>query len=245
MIKLKRSYNRLFLSEVKKAISDFDMIKDGDKIGVGMSGGKDSIALLFILDLLRRYSHLEFSIHAVSLDLGWNMDYTPLIEFCEIKNIPFYIEKTDIGEIIFEHRKEKNPCSLCSKMRGGALNKVVKGLGCTSVALGHHGDDAVETLLLNMVYAGKMGTFKPKIYLDRIGLTLIRPMVYLHEDIITSLVKLEKLPVLDNPCPASGITKREDMKDLINSIEDKFPPARANLLTSLSNVVKSGLWTNE
>ena len=245
MIKLKKSYNKWFLSKVKKAINDFDMIKDGDKIGIGMSGGKDSIALLFILDLLRKYSHLDFSIHAVSLDLGWNMDYTPLINFCEMKDIPFYIEKTDIGEIIFEHRKENNPCSLCSKMRGGALNKVVKGLGCNIVALGHHGDDAIETLLLNMIYAGKMGTFKPKIYLDRTDLTLIRPMAYLHEDIISSLVRTEKLPVLDNPCPASGITKREDMKDLINSIEDKFPPARANLLTSLSNVVKSGLWTKK
>lgn len=242
---MKNSYSKWFLTKVKKAVRDFNMIQNGDKIGVGVSGGKDSIALLFILDLLRQYSHLEFNIHAVSLDLGWGVNYTPLEEFCKAKDIPLYIEKTDIGEIVFYYRKEKNPCSLCSKMRGGALNNVVKQLNCNVVALGHHADDAVETLLLNMIFTGKLGTFRPKIFLDRIGLTLIRPLVYLHEDVIKSLVKSENLPVLHNPCPANGITKREDIKNLIDTMEEIFPSARANLLTSLSNVVPSGLWVKE
>ncbi len=242
---MKKSYSKWFLTKVKKAVRDFDMIQNKDRIGIGVSGGKDSIALLFILDLLRKYSHLEFSIHAVSLDLGWGVDYTPLIEFCKNRDIPLHIEKTDIGEIVFYHRKEKNPCSLCSKMRGGALNNVVKQLDCNVVALGHHADDAIETLLLNMIFTGKLGTFQPKIFLDRSGLTLIRPLVYLHEDVIISLVKSENLPIIDNPCPASGVTKREDIKNLIDMMEEIFPSARANLLSSLSNVVYSGLWMKE
>lgn len=242
---MKKSYSKWFLTKVKKAVRDFDMIQNKDRIGIGVSGGKDSIALLFILDLFRKYSHLEFSIHAVSLDLGWGVDYTPLIEFCKNRDIPLHIEKTDIGEIVFYHRKEKNPCSLCSKMRGGALNNVVKQLDCNVVALGHHADDAIETLLLNMIFTGKLGTFQPKIFLDRSGLTLIRPLVYLHEDVIISLVKSENLPIIDNPCPASGVTKREDIKNLIDMMEEIFPSARANLLSSLSNVVYSGLWMKE
>lgn len=242
---MKKSYSKWFLTKVKKAVRDFDMIQNKDRIGIGVSGGKDSIALLFILDLLRKYSHLEFSIHAVSLDLGWGVDYTPLIEFCKNRDIPLHIEKTDIGEIVFYHRKEKNPCSLCSKMRGGALNNVVKQLDCNVVALGHHADDAIETLLLNMIFTGKLGAFQPKIFLDRSGLTLIRPLVYLHEDVIISLVKSENLPIIDNPCPASGVTKREDIKNLIDMMEEIFPSARANLLSSLSNVVYSGLWMKE
>ncbi|HHU70313.1 MAG TPA: tRNA 2-thiocytidine(32) synthetase TtcA [Thermoanaerobacterales bacterium] len=242
---MKKSYSKWFLTKVKKAVRDFDMIQNKDRIGIGVSGGKDSIALLFILDLFRKYSHLEFSIHAVSLDLGWGVDYTPLIEFCKNRDIPLHIEKTDIGEIVFYHRKEKNPCSLCSKMRGGALNNVVKQLDCNVVALGHHADDAIETLLLNMIFTGKLGAFQPKIFLDRSGLTLIRPLVYLHEDVIISLVKSENLPIIDNPCPASGVTKREDIKNLIDMMEEIFPSARANLLSSLSNVVYSGLWMKE
>jgi tRNA(Ile)-lysidine synthase TilS/MesJ len=239
---LKNSYRKWFLTKVKRAIRDFKMIQKRDRIGVGVSGGKDSITMLFILNLLKKYSHLDFEIHAICLDLGWGADFAPLEEFCKDIGVPLHIEKTDIGPVIFQQRQEKNPCSLCSKMRGGALNNAAKELGCNVVALGHHADDAIETLLLNMVFTGKLGSFQPRIYLDRSGLTLIRPLVYLQERVIRSIVDSENLPVIHNPCPANGNTKRDEVKGLIDAMEQLIPSARENLLTALSNVDLSGLW---
>lgn len=228
-----RNYEKWFLSKVKKAVIDYDMIQSGDNIVVGVSGGKDSLALLFVLDALKRYSSLSFDITAVTIDLGWDMDFTPIKNFCSKIDIPFKIIKTYIGKIVFDVRKEKNPCSLCSKMRRGALDNAAKELGANKVALGHHGDDIIETLFLNLIFNGRFSTFEPKMFLSRKKLTLIRPLIYLEEKTVSSISDLKKLPVMKNLCPAANKTKRYDVKELIEHANSIFPRARQNLITAL------------
>lgn len=230
-----KNYSKWFLAKVKKALKEHEMIKNGDKIAVGLSGGKDSSALLFILDLIRNYSPLKFDITAVTIDLGWGMDYDPLIEYCKSINISYEIEKTHIGKIVFDVRKESNPCSLCSKMRRGALDNVALKLGCNKVALAHHADDLIETLFLNLIFTGRFKTFEPKTYLSRKNLTLIRPLIYLEEGTIKSIVNAKCLPVIENPCPASNATKRQDIKEIVEQIEKIYPKARSNILVAMKN----------
>jgi len=239
---MKKSYKKWFLTKVKRAIRDFDMIHDGDKVAVSVSGGKDSTTLLYVMDILRKYSHLAFDIHAITIDMGWGTDFTPLIEFCKARDIPLHIEKTDISKIVFQHRKEKNPCSLCAKMRHGAVNTIAKKLGCVSVALGHHADDAIETLLMNMMLTARMSCFMPKTYLNRKDIYLIRPMIYVFENTTRSIARTENLPVLESKCPASGATKRQEIKELIDYMEKIHPQARQKLLSSMNNVDLQGLW---
>lgn len=239
---MKKTYKKWFLSKVKKATKDYQMINSGDRIAVGVSGGKDSMALLFILTLLKKHSRQDFDFHAITLDLGQGADFSPLETFCQEAKIPLHVETTQIGEIVFDIRQEPNPCSLCAKLRRGALHRVALKLGCNKVALGHHLDDAIETFLLNIIYAGRQGTFAPSVFLDRTGLTLIRPMVYLPQETTTAIVERENLPIVPNPCPASGDTEREKMRTLVTGLAETYPDIREKFLSAFQNQDFNNLW---
>jgi tRNA(Ile)-lysidine synthase TilS/MesJ len=230
---MNRNFGKWFLTRVKKAIIDYNMIENGDRIAVGVSGGKDSSALLFILDLLRKYSPWKFDIIAVNVDLGWEMDLAPVIDFCRQRDIPFEMVKTDIARVVFDIRKEPNPCSLCSRMRRGALDSAAVALGCNKVALAHHADDLIETLFLNLIFTGRFETFEPKTYMSRKNVTLIRPLIYLSEKTVKSIARSQNLPVIESPCPASGTTKREEMGKLLDKMDQIFPKARENILAAI------------
>ncbi len=234
-----RNYGKWFLNTVKRTIIKYAMIKEGDNLALGVSGGKDSSALLYIMSLVQLHAPFPFSMQAVFVDMGWEMDIAPLRDLCLRLQIPFFVEKTHISRIVFEVRKEKNPCSLCAKLRRGALHKAAKNLGCNRVALGHHLDDALETFFLNLFYSGTMGTFKPHTYLDRRDLYLIRPLICLREKVIVSLVKKENLPSIENPCPVAGKTKRGEMGEIVDFIALRYPFLYERFLTSLE---KSGIW---
>ena len=200
----------------------------------GVSGGKDSLALLRLLAELREHSSVPFELMAVTLDLGYEeMDFSPVADLCSQLNVPYTIQKTQIREIIFDIRKEENPCALCAKMRRGILNDAALALGANKVALGHHYDDAIETFMLSMIYEGRISSFLPVTYMDRTGLTLIRPMLYLHEKTIRNFVERENLPVVHNPCPADKNTKREDMKALLYELEGRYPGLKDNIFGGL------------
>lgn len=239
---MKKAYSKWFLTRVKRAIRDYEMIQDGDKVAVGASGGKDSTALLYILSLLKKHSHLNFELQAITLDMGLGTDFSPLADFCARENIPFHIEPTQIGRILFDIRKETNPCSLCSKLRHGTLNQVALRLGCNKVALGHHLDDAIETFLLNIIFTGQLGTFKPSTFLDRTGLTLIRPLIYLPQETVVSVGRHFNLPEIHNPCPASGHTRRDSMRELVRQLAGEYPDVKQKFLTAFHNIDFSNLW---
>lgn len=231
--RVKRSYRKWFLTKVGRAISRYGMITAGDRIAVGASGGKDSTALLYILWLLKNYSSLSFDFCAIYLDLGWLVDPEPLAAFCRDYGIPFHVQPTQIGPIVFRYRREDNPCSLCSHLRRGALNDVAVRLGCNKVALGHHLDDLLETFLLGWLYNGRFATFLPVTELSRSGLAVIRPLIYLPEATVAGLARVEKLPALPNPCPAAGRTKRREMRHLVALLAERHPFVRERLLTAL------------
>ena len=222
------------LSVMRKGITKYKLIRDGDKIAVGVSGGKDSVTLLKLLAEYRRFSPERFDLIAITIDLNFkdsNTDYTPLINLCKELDVEYYIEKTDIGTIVFDVRKESNPCALCSKMRKGALNTLAKEKGCNKVALGHHADDLTDTLLMSMFYEGRLSTFAPKSYLDKMDLTLIRPMIMVKEVDVISYAKT--LPVVKSCCPANKLTKREEVKNIIRRIGNDIPNVRDILFTAL------------
>lgn len=208
------------LSYLRRAVDDYNMIEDGDKIAVGVSGGKDSIALMLVLNCLKRFYPKKFDLVAVTISMGFeNTDFSPISNLAEAEGINYIIEETQIGEIVFNVRKESNPCSLCSKMRSGALNEAALKYGCNKVALGHHFDDVVETFFMSLFKEGRINCFSPVTYLDRTNVTKIRPMIYLPEKEITYFVNKNNLPIVKNPCPADGNTTRQYMKDLIMSLE--------------------------
>ena len=222
------------LSKLRKGITKYKMIKDGDKIAVGVSGGKDSVTLLKLLAEYKRFSPEKFELIAVTVDLNFKnnpADFSPIANLCKELGVEYYIQKTDIGEIVFDVRKESNPCALCSKMRKGALYSLVKEKGCNKVALGHHADDLIDTLLLSLFYEGRLSTFAPKSYLDRTDLTLIRPMIMLEEIDVVSYSK--DLPVVKSCCPANQNTKREYVKDIISHIGKEIPNVREMMFTAL------------
>lgn len=228
-----RRYNRWFLSTVKQTMIRYGMIKAGDKLAIGISGGKDSNALLYILSLIREQTPFLFSLHAVFVEMGWGVETAPMQALCSRLGIPLHVEQTRIGPIVFESRKEKNPCSLCAKMRRGALHSAAQKLGCNGVALGHHLDDAVETLLLNLIYSGRLDTFKPYTYLDRRDLKLIRPLICIPEKTLASLCQLENLPPLHNPCPAAGKTQRHEMREIVDFMRSRYPWIQQRFITAL------------
>ena len=215
------------LSYVRRAVDQYHMIEEGDVIAVGVSGGKDSLALLSALAGLRRFYPKKFEVKAITLEMGYDeMDFTPVAALCQKLGVEFITEQTDIKTVVFDIRKEENPCSLCANMRRGALNSTAKAHGCNKVALGHHFDDVVETVLMSLLYEGRFSCFLPVTYLDRAGVTVIRPMVYTPESYIRSLAKRLELPIVHNPCPVDGSTKREEIKQLLRSLEHTNPGVR-------------------
>lgn len=222
------------LSQVRKCIRDYQMLSPGDRVAVGVSGGKDSVALLRLLAELRDHSAVPFELLAVTLDMGYEeMDFSPVADLCARLQVPYTLRQTQIREIVFDIRKEENPCALCAKLRRGILNETAVALGANKVALGHHYDDTVETFALSLIYEGRISCFLPVTYLDRTGLTLIRPMLYLHEKTIRNFAEREHLPVVHNPCPADKNTKREDVKALLYELEGRYPGLKDNIFGGL------------
>ena len=210
---------------MRKCIDDYHMISPGDKIAVGVSGGKDSLTLLTVLAALRSYYPAPFELTAITIDMGLGgMDFSPVEALCRSLDVGFYCKKTEIGPIIFDYRKEKNPCSMCAKMRRGSLNDFAIENGCRKVALGHHNDDVLETFFLSLMHEGRIHCFSPVTYLDRTDLYQIRPMIYVRERDIRGVVRNNDIPVLHNECPANGYTQREYMKDLIKRLEKEMHP---------------------
>jgi len=209
------------LSYTRRGIDDYNMIQEGDKIAVGVSAGKDSLTLLCAMAYLRRFYPKKFELIAITVDMGFDegMDFGPIQRLCEELDVPYHIVPTQIYKIIFDVRKEANPCSLCAKMRRGALHNAAKELGCTSVALGHHFDDVVETFMLNLFFEGRLGCFSPVTELSRVGIKLIRPMIYMPEKDVAEFARKNQLPVINSPCPADKNTEREEMKQLLRSLE--------------------------
>ena len=210
------------------------MIADGDKIAVGISGGKDSLTLLYALSGLRRFYPQKFELMAVTVDLGFqNLDLSKISALCEELQVEYKIIKTDIAQIIFEDRKESNPCSLCAKMRKGALNEAVKAAGVNKIAYAHHKDDVVETMLMSLVYEGRFHTFSPVTYLDRMDLTVIRPLMYMNEADVIGFINKYDIPVVKSPCPADGHTKREYIKQLLQQLNRENPGVKERMFTAI------------
>ncbi len=208
---------------LRRCVEDYGMITAGDRIGVGVSGGKDSLVLLVLLAELQKYNSIPFSLEAITIDMGLGMDYSGIEELCKTLNVPFTRVETQIAPIIFEHRKEKNPCSMCSKMRRGALNQTLLDRGLNKLALGHHYDDAVETFLMSLLYEGRISCFQPVTDLDRTGIIQIRPMLYIHEQSIDHFATRQNLPVIINRCPVDKQTKREEIKKLVYDLSAVYP----------------------
>lgn len=224
------------MSYVRRAIDDYHMIEDGDKIAIGVSGGKDSLALLHAMHGLQRFYPKRFSIYAVTVDLGFNtQNLDGIIQMCEGLGVPYHIVKTDIGKIIFEDRKETNPCSLCAKMRKGALNDAMKELGCNKIAYGHHKDDVVTTMLMSLIFEGRFHTFSPVTYLDRMDMTVIRPMMYVHEADVKGFINKYDIPVVKSPCPADKNTKREYINQLVAQLNKENPGVKDRMFTAIVN----------
>ncbi len=228
---------------VRKAVQDFDMIQDGAKVAVGISGGKDSMTLLYALKLFQRFSPAKYDLEALTISLGFeDFSLQPIEDFCKKINVPYTIKETKIAQIVFEARKEKNPCSLCANMRRGALHNLMKERSLTTLALGHHSDDAIETLFLNIFYAGSISTFSPKSFMSRKKIHVIRPMIYAKESEIVVEVKRNNIPVVTSPCPMDKNTKREEMKSRLKKVYKEIPGGRDRVMTALKNKNQINLW---
>lgn len=229
------------LSGFRRAITEYKMIRSGDRIAVGLSGGKDSVTLLALLSAYRKFSPESFSLTAITVDLGFeNTDFSPLAAFCETIGVPYVTEKTEIGEVVFGVRKEKNPCALCAKMRKGALVSAAAAQGCNKVALGHHADDFIETMLLSLFYEGRLSSMPPKTLLDRSGVVQIRPMMYLEEKNIAAYAR--DLPVCKSFCPADKITRREYVKKVIDGVKKEIPFVRERMYAALMHPERYNLF---
>ena len=234
------------LSLTRKAVDDYSQIDEGDSIAVGISGGKDSLTLLYALSELRRFYPNRYELSAITVDLGLpGSDTEGIRRLCEKLNVPYTVEKTDIYRIVFEERKESNPCSLCAKMRKGSLNEAIKRMGCNKVAYGHHKDDVVETLLLSLIFEGRFHTFSPVTYLDRTDVTVIRPLLYVEEADIVGFSNRMNLPVAGKFCPADGYTKREYAKNLLNEINRDNPGVKDRMFTAIEGSFIKGWNKNE
>ncbi len=221
---------------IRKADTDFHLIRDGDRVAVGVSGGKDSLLLLHALSLYRKFTHKNFSLLAVTVDNGLGAtDWSEVSALCESLEIPYVFQKTQIGEIIFEYRKEKNPCALCAKMRRAVLANTCVETGCNKLALGHHRDDAIETLLLSLFHEGRFRTFHPCTTMSRTGITVIRPLVYLPESHVKHMQKVLSLPVVKSSCPVDGKTERETASQLLSVLKSFFPDAPDRFLHALQH----------
>ena len=222
------------LSFTRRALDDYEMIRPGDRVAVGVSAGKDSLTLLCAMAELRRFYPIPFELVAVTIDMkAGESDFSAIRALCESLDVPYHVIPTEISHIIFDIRKEKNPCSLCAKMRRGALHNAAKDLGCNVVALGHHFDDAVETFMLNLFFEGRIGCFSPVSYLSRTDLRLIRPMIYMPEKDVRYFAKKAELPVLASTCPADGNTQREEMKKLLAELDRKHDGLRYRIFGAM------------
>ena len=222
---------------VRRCMDDYQMIEAGDKVAVGVSGGKDSLALLVLLANLRQYYPKPFTLEAITVDMGLpGMDFSPVEALCQKLEVPYTCVKTEIGPIIFDIRKEKNPCSMCAKMRRGALHDTILARGITKIALGHHYDDAVETFLLSLFYEGRLSCFQPVTYLSRTGITQIRPMLYVGEKAVASFAQRQALPVVHNTCPADKSTKRQEVKDLLAVLQKQYPDLKTKIFGAMQRL---------
>ena len=229
------------LSLVRRCVEDYDMIQAGDKIAVGVSGGKDSLMLLTALAKLREFYPVPFQLEAVTLDMGHadgrlGMDFSPVADYCRSLGVPYTLKESEIHHVIFDLRREKNPCSMCAKMRRGALHGVLQERGLTKIALGHHFDDAVETFFLSLIFEGRLSCFQPVTYLDRTGITQIRPLLYCGEQLIRHTAQRLDLPVVENPCPADGNTKRQEIKELVYELQGRYPGLKARAFGAMQRL---------
>lgn len=216
------------LSTLRKAVEKYKLIENGDKIAVGLSGGKDSLVLLKALKIYQKFAGIDFDIVGITIDLySGREDYSHLKKFCEDLDVEFYLEQTDINDIVFLERKENNPCSLCAKMRRGALNALANKLGCNKIALGHHLQDVIETFFLSLLYEGRLSTMKPKSYMSNSKITLIRPLFLTHEETIKHASK--ELPVKKSICPADKNSKRQEVEKLIADLNKLIPESKKRI----------------
>lgn len=224
------------LSNVRKAVDDYHMIEEGDKIAIGISGGKDSLTLLHALSNLQRFYPKAFELHAVTVDMGFqNVNFDKIKKLCASLNVEYTIINTEISQIVFDVRKENNPCSLCAKMRKGALNNTLQELGCNKLAYAHHKDDVIETMLMSLIYEGRWHTFLPVTFLDRTGITVIRPLIYMNEVDVIGFVNKYNVPVLKSACPVDGHTKREYIKQLLRRLNLENPGVKERMFTAIRN----------
>ena len=229
------------LSLTRRCVEDYAMIQPGDRVAVGVSGGKDSVTLLVALAKLREFYPVPFTVEAFTLDMGHRdgvpgMDFAPVEQLCRELDVPYTILKSEIQHIIFDLRREKNPCSMCAKMRRGALHGVLQERGLTKIALGHHYDDAVETFFLSLIFEGRLSCFQPVTYLDRTGITQIRPLLYCGEQLIRHTAQRLDLPVVENPCPADGNTKRQEIKELVYELQGRYPGLKARAFGAMQRL---------
>lgn len=222
------------LGLVRRCVEDYHMIDPGETVAVGVSGGKDSLLTLAALAQLRRFYPVPFNVHAITLETGTpGMSFDAVADLCRDLKVPYTRISVPVYQIVFEERKEKNPCSLCAKLRRGSLNTALKDLGISKIALGHHFDDAVETMLMNLLFEGRIGCFQPVTYLDRSGITQIRPLLYCHEDEVRRAAAKLRLPVVQNPCPANGSTRRQEVKELLIQLEQRYPNLRQKIFGAM------------
>ena len=221
---------------VRRCVDDYHMIEAGDKIAVGVSGGKDSLVLLVLLAGLREYFDKPYELEAITIDMGLGMDYSGVQALCDRLEVPYTIVETQIAPIIFDHRKEKNPCSMCAKMRRGALNQAILEKGFNKLALGHHYDDAVETFLMSLIFEGRISCFQPVTNLDRTGIIQIRPMLYIHERTVDNFAVRQNLPVLENRCPVDKTTKRAEIKELIYTLSQTYPDLKERIFGAMQRL---------
>jgi len=218
------------LGRVRRCVEDYHMIEPGETVAVGVSGGKDSLLTLVALARLRAFYPVAFQVHAITLETGTpGMCFDAVADLCRELEVPYTRISVPVYQIVFEERKEKNPCSLCAKLRRGSLNTALGELGISKIALGHHFDDAVETMLMNLLFEGRIGCFQPVTYLDRSGITQIRPLLYCHEDEVRRAAERLRLPVVQNPCPANGSTRRQEVKELLVQLEQRYPNLRQKI----------------
>ncbi|MCD8255220.1 MAG: tRNA 2-thiocytidine biosynthesis TtcA family protein [Oscillospiraceae bacterium] len=230
-----------FTGIVRKGVDEYNMIADGDRVAVGISGGKDSLMLLCALNALRRYYPRRFELEAITIELGFEgMDFTPVARLCEEMQVPYTRIKTDIKEIVFDVRREDNPCSLCAKMRRGALNDALRERGCNRLALGHHFDDAVETFMLSLLFEGRISCFKPVTWMSRAGVWQIRPMIYAGEKRIASLAQKLNLPIVENPCPEDKTSKRHEVKQMLAAMSQDYPDLRSKIFGAMQRLPLDG-----
>ena len=230
-----------FTGTVRRAVDDYHMIDSGDAVAVGVSGGKDSLLLLLALDHLKSFYPLPFTLEAITVELGFEgMDFSPVAALCEERGIPYTRLKTDIKEIVFDVRREENPCSLCAKMRRGALNDAIRERGISKLALGHHFDDAVETFMLSLLFEGRLSCFRPVTFLDRSGVTQIRPLIYAGEKKIASLAEALALPVVENPCLMDKTSKRHEVKQMLAAMSAEYPDMKSKIFGAMQRLPLPG-----